>query len=75
MSSIFFAYVTSLKYVIIYKMHDLLVLYQFLKTFYQELAVKSPYQASIGGMRPRLVELQAEESPMRKIRAEKLGGN
>ena len=37
--------------------------------------MKSPYQASIGDMRLRLVELQAEDGQVRKIRAEKLGGN
>ena len=40
-----------------------------------ELAVEGSYQASIGGMKLRLVELQAENSQAQKIRAEKLGGN
>ena len=43
--------------------------------FRQELAAKSPYQASIEGMRLRLVELQAKDDQAQKIRAEKLGGN
>ena len=43
--------------------------------FRLELAAKGPYQASIRGMRLRLVELQAENSQVRKIRVEKLGGN
>ena len=34
-----------------------------------------PYQASIRGMRLRLLELQAEDSQAWKTRAEKLGGN
>ena len=42
--------------------------------FCQELAVEGPYQASIGGMRLRLVELQAENGQVQKIRAEKLSG-
>ena len=36
---------------------------------------ESPYQASIGGMRPRLVELQVENGQVWKIRVEKLGRN
>ena len=43
--------------------------------FCQDLAAESLYQASIGGMRLRLVELQAENDQARKIRAEKLGRN
>ena len=43
--------------------------------FRQELAAKDPYQASIRGMRLRLVGLQAEEGHARKIRVEKLGRN
>ena len=43
--------------------------------FRQELAAEDPYQASIRGMRLRLVELQAKDSQVRKIRAEKLGRN
>ena len=45
------------------------------ETFHQELVAESPYQASIRGMRLKLVELQVEDSQARKIRAEKLGGN
>ena len=37
--------------------------------------MKCPYEASIRGMRLRLVELQVEDGQARKIRAEKLGKN
>ena len=37
--------------------------------------MEDPYQASIRGIRLRLVELQVEDSQARKIKAEKLGGN
>ena len=43
--------------------------------FRQELAAEGPYKASIRGIRLRLVELQAEDGQVRKIRAEKLDGN
>ena len=43
--------------------------------FRQKLVAESPYQAGIGGMRLRLVELQAEDGQVQKIGAEKLGGN
>ena len=68
-------HITSLKYVIICKTHALPKLCQSWETFRQELAAESPYQASIGGMRLRLVELQVENSQAQKIRVEKLGGN
>ena len=68
-------HVTSLKHVIICRTHTFPDLCQSWETFHQELVVESPYQASIGGMRLRLVELQAEDGQARKIRAEKLGGN
>ena len=69
------AYVASLKHVIICGTHALPELCQFWETFRQELAAEGVYEASIGGMRLRLVELQAEDGQARKIRAEKLGGN
>ena len=56
-------------------MHALRNLCQSWETFHQERVVESPYQASIGGIRLRLVELQAENCRAREIRAEKLGGN
>ena len=68
-------HIASLLHVIIYEMHTFPDLYQFWEMFHQELAVESSYQASIRGMRLRLVELQVEDSQMRKIRAEKLGRN
>ena len=69
------AHVASLKHVIICETHAFLNLYQSWETFRQELAAKSPYQASIRGMRLRLVELQAEDGLAQKIIAEKLHGN
>ena len=75
MSSTSPAHVLSLKNIIIYGMHALPDLSQSWKMFYQELAAESPYQASIGGMRLRLVELQAKDSQAWKIKAEKLVGN
>ena len=72
-SSTFPAHVASLKHVIICGTHALPDLYQSWKTFRQELAAEGLYKASIGGMRLRLVELQAEDGQTRKIRAEKLG--
>ena len=69
------AHIASLKKVIIYQMHTLSNLYYSYKTFRQELAAKSPYQASIRDIKLRLVELKAEDSQARKIRVEKLGGN
>ena len=41
----------------------------------QELVVEGSYQASIKGMRMRLVELQVENGQAWKIKAEKLGRN
>ena len=69
------AHIVSLKHVIICRMHALSDLCQSWETFRQELAAKSPYQASIEGMRLKLVKLQAEDGQARKIRAEKLGRN
>ena len=69
------AHVASLKQIIICGTHVLLDLCQSQETFRQELAAESPYQASIGSMRLRLVELQAEDGQERKIRVEKLDGN
>ena len=69
------AHVASLKHVIICGTHALPDLCQSWETFRQELAAEGPYKASIGGMRLRLVELQAEDGQARKIRAEKLGRN
>ena len=43
--------------------------------FRWKLAAVGPYQASIGGMRLRLEELQAEDGQVRKIRVENLNGN
>ena len=43
--------------------------------FHQELAAEGPYQASIEGIKLKLVELQSEDGHARKIIAEKLGGN
>ena len=43
--------------------------------FCQELEAEDPYQTSIGGIRLRLVELQAENGQARKIGAEELSGN
>ena len=43
--------------------------------FRQELAAESPYKASIRGMRLSIVELQAKDGWVRKIRAEKRGRN
>ena len=68
-------HVASLNYVIICRTHALPNIYQSSETFHQEVAAESPYQASIGGIRLKLVELQAEDSQARKIRAEKLGRN
>ena len=51
------AYVASLKHVIICKTHALPDICQSWKTFCQELAAKCPYQASIRGMKLRLLEL------------------
>ena len=56
-------------------MYALPNLCQSCKMFRQELAAEGPYQASIGSMKLRLVELRAEDSQARKIRTEKLGGN
>ena len=69
------AHVASLKHVIICGTHALPDLCQSWETFRQELAAERPYKASIGGIRLRLVELQAEDGQAWKIRAEKLGGN
>ena len=69
------AHVASLKHVIICGTHALPDLCQSWETFRHKLAAEAPYQASIEGMRLRLVELQVEDSQVRKIRAEKLGGN
>ena len=74
-SSTLLTYVASLKHVIICGTQAVPDLCQFWETFYQELPMKSPYQASIRGIRLRLVELQAEDSPVWKIGAEKLGRN
>ena len=54
-------HVASLKYVIIYGIHALSDLCQSWETFRQELEAESPYQASIGRMKLRLVELQTED--------------
>ena len=43
--------------------------------FRQKLVEEGISQASIRGMRLRLVELQVEDSQARKIKAEKLGEN
>ena len=37
--------------------------------------MESPYQASIKGMKLKLVELQAEDGQVQRIKAEKLGRN
>ena len=68
-------HIKSLKYNIIYRTYALPKLCQSQKTFYQKLAVEGSYQASIKGMRLRLVELQAENGQVQKIRAENLSGN
>ena len=60
-SSTFSAHVAFLKYIIICRMHAVPYIYQSWETFCQELAIEDPYQASIRGMRLRLVELQAED--------------
>ena len=65
----------SLKYVIIYRIQTFSDLCQSWKMFRQKLAAEGSYQASIGGMRLKLVELQVEDDQARKIRVEKLGGN
>ena len=75
MSSTLPVHVISLKYVIIFKTYTLLNLCQSWETFYQELAAERPYKASIRGIKLKLVELQAENSQARKIRAKKLGRN
>ena len=69
------AHVASLKHIIIYRTYAFPALCQSWETLRQELAAEGPYKASIGGMRLRLVELQAEDNQAEKIRAEKLGGN
>ena len=74
-SNTLLAHVASLKYVIICGTHVLSDLCQSQETFRQELAAKDPYQASIGGMRPRLVELLIEDCQVWKNRVEKLGRN
>ena len=74
-SSTFFAHVVSLKHIIICRTHILLDFCQSQELFCQKLAAKSTYQASIGGIRLRLVELQAENGQVQKIKAEKLDRN
>ena len=69
------AHVASLKHIFICGTHALPDLCQSWEAFHQELAAEGPYKASIGGMRLRLVELQAEDGQAQKIRAEKLGRN
>ena len=69
------AYIVFLKQVIIGRTHTFLELYQSWKTFCQELLAESPYQASIEGMRLRLIELQIENGQAQKIKVEKLGRN
>ena len=54
-------HVVSLKHVIIRETHALPDLCQSWEMFCQELAAEGIYQASIGGMKLRLVELQAED--------------
>ena len=49
-------------------------LHYFWNTFQTELAAKSPYKASIGGIRLKLQELQREDAQAQKIRAEKYEG-
>ena len=43
--------------------------------FRHDLVVEGPYQASIRGIRLKLVELQAKDGQVQKIRVKKLGGN
>ena len=74
-SNTFPTYVASLKHIIICRTHALLDLCQSWKTFCQELVAENPYQASIKGIRLRLVELQVENGLVRKIKAEKLVRN
>ena len=69
------SHIASLKHVIICETHTFPDLCQSWVTFYLELAAKSPYQVSIGGIRLRLVELQVENGQARKIRVEKLDRN
>ena len=69
------AHVTSLKHVIICGTHALPDLCQSWQTFCQELAAESPYKASIGAIRLKLVELQVENGQVWKIKAEKLSRN
>ena len=57
-SSTFPAHVVSLKHVIICETYAVPDLCQFWETFHQELVAEDPYQASIGDMKLRLVELQ-----------------
>ena len=45
-------------------------LHHFWNGLQKELASKSPYKASIGGMRLRLQELQGKDKQARKLRAE-----
>ena len=45
------------------------------KGFRQELAVESPNQASIEGMRLRIIKLQAEDDQAQKISVKKLSRN
>ena len=74
-SSTSFAHLASLKHINICRTHTFPDLCQSWETFHQELSTKDPYQATIGGMKLMLVELQAENSQARKIRAVKLGRN
>ena len=69
------AHVAALKHIIIYKTYALPNLYQSWEMFCQELSAEDSYKTSIGGMRLRLVELQAGDGQAQKIRAKKLGGN
>ena len=75
LSSTPLAHVASLKHVIICGMHTFSNLYQSWETFRQELAAGGLYQPSIRGMRLRLVELQAEDGQVQKIRMKKLSRN
>ena len=75
MSSTFPPHITSLKHIIICGIYALPDLCQLWETFCQELAAEGLYQACIGGMRLRLVELQVEDGQAWKIKTEKLGRN
>ena len=75
MSSTSPTHIASLKHVIIYETNALSDLCQSWKTFRQKIATEVPYQASIGGIRLKLVELEIEDDQVWKIRAEKLGAN